>query len=480
MQPSTAVDYFQMCLQQEDLNEACHLFELALDSAQKYLDNCPDAEDIHDDVVSSVLYWSDAADGLDGMVPIEAYTDVNEAGDELDRRDFLAPLHFLHEIQTAVLIDGQLPALVLCLRGTSAYYAGQQAGATGDDTMGEFLIKHVAVPAFEQALQLKPDYTAAQDKLSEVRATIDRVEAAERSLAHYNQGVDYVAQQRFAEAIREYEAALQIKPDFAEARHNLAVAHLNWATLYGQQGRQDEAIAEVELAAQLGLEPARQLLAKLESSRLVINTAWSLINKSNTVLDFCTAKGNSDNPEKIRRTTEYINKIHSFLTGISQDSLPYEVYKLVEYGLAALYFQRAVWKFVHGRKPKNNEMLKSALQDLSEASQFPDDCYKVAGRDMAVIRSSYQDIKAGINEALGGCFIATAAYGSALAPEVATLRQFRDTRLKPNRAGQLFVRLYERFSPPLANWIAPRRTARVWVQRLVLTPLVWVAKRRTD
>jgi hypothetical protein len=77
------------------------------------------------------------------------------------------------------------------------------------------------------------------------------------------------------------------------------------------------------------------------------------------------------------------------------------------------------------------------------------------------------------------CFIATAAYGSALAPEDVTLRQFRDVRLRPKRTGRLFVRLYERYSPPLAEWIAPRRAARAWVQRLVLVPIVWLVRRWT-
>ncbi|MBN1581380.1 MAG: hypothetical protein JXA89_11825, partial [Anaerolineae bacterium] len=77
----------------------------------------------------------------------------------------------------------------------------------------------------------------------------------------------------------------------------------------------------------------------------------------------------------------------------------------------------------------------------------------------------------------GGCFIATAAYGSALAPQVVTLCHFRDTRLRSRRLGRWVIGVYERCSPPLAAWIADRPTARVWVQRLLLSPAIWLVRR---
>lgn len=70
-----------------------------------------------------------------------------------------------------------------------------------------------------------------------------------------------------------------------------------------------------------------------------------------------------------------------------------------------------------------------------------------------------------------GCFIATAAYGSPLEPHVESLRLFRDRYLVQSTAGRAFIRLYYRYSPPVADFIANRPILR-GVVRFLLTPLV--------
>ena len=71
----------------------------------------------------------------------------------------------------------------------------------------------------------------------------------------------------------------------------------------------------------------------------------------------------------------------------------------------------------------------------------------------------------------GGCFIATAAYGSYLHPKVRLLREFRDRWLLTNRAGRWAVACYYRISPPLARIIARHGWMRSCC-RAMLTPVV--------
>jgi hypothetical protein len=74
-----------------------------------------------------------------------------------------------------------------------------------------------------------------------------------------------------------------------------------------------------------------------------------------------------------------------------------------------------------------------------------------------------------------GCFIATAAWGSALDPHVQSLRRFRDRFLLTHAPGRKLVALYYRFSPPLADYIAVRPRARA-ATRALLWPLVFAVE----
>ena len=52
----------------------------------------------------------------------------------------------------------------------------------------------------------------------------------------------------------------------------------------------------------------------------------------------------------------------------------------------------------------------------------------------------------------GGCYVATAVYGSYDCPQVWTLRRFRDYRLAESWYGRAFIRTYYAISPTLVKW----------------------------
>ena len=58
----------------------------------------------------------------------------------------------------------------------------------------------------------------------------------------------------------------------------------------------------------------------------------------------------------------------------------------------------------------------------------------------------------GLQTAAGGCYVATAVYGSYDCPQVWTLRRFRDYTLAETWYGRAFIRTYYAISPTLVKW----------------------------
>jgi len=74
----------------------------------------------------------------------------------------------------------------------------------------------------------------------------------------------------------------------------------------------------------------------------------------------------------------------------------------------------------------------------------------------------------------GGCFIATAAYGSNMDKHVKILSKFRDRHLLANSIGRNIVDAYYKFSPPVADYLHKHPFARA-VVRYALIPVTGIA-----
>ena len=80
----------------------------------------------------------------------------------------------------------------------------------------------------------------------------------------------------------------------------------------------------------------------------------------------------------------------------------------------------------------------------------------------------------------GGCFIATAAYGTPTVEEIDVLREFRDSVLLESIPGSIFVSLYYQVSPPVADFIAGNELLKTMVRQLLIDPIVWIVEATGD
>jgi hypothetical protein len=124
----------------------------------------------------------------------------------------------------------------------------------------------------------------------------------------------------------------------------------------------------------------------------------------------------------------------------------------------------------------NSEQPEYTIHDLDdiETHHFVVTAYDIDGHESGYSNDACLNCSGGGG---GGCFIATAAYGSPMQPYVRILREFRDKFLLNNIFGKAFVNLYYKYSPPMADFIAEHANLRVIV-RVGLLPLVgmsWVA-----
>jgi len=89
----------------------------------------------------------------------------------------------------------------------------------------------------------------------------------------------------------------------------------------------------------------------------------------------------------------------------------------------------------------------------------------------SITMNSDYSITANFEKSGGGCFIATAAYGTPVAEEIENLREFRDKYLMTNPVGKGLVEFYYRVSPPIAEFITKHPSLKPIV-RVGLLPAV--------
>ncbi len=98
---------------------------------------------------------------------------------------------------------------------------------------------------------------------------------------------------------------------------------------------------------------------------------------------------------------------------------------------------------------------------------------EIMDRLEAVSREKYPNIVfrySRVNTSSGGCYVATAVYGSYDCPPVWTLRRFRDRTLSKHAAGRAFIRLYYAVSPTAVRLFGQTK----WFNRFFKKRLDWL------
>ncbi len=131
-------------------------------------------------------------------------------------------------------------------------------------------------------------------------------------------------------------------------------------------------------------------------------------------------------------------------------------------------------KYSQVRLPRRDEVAeaRSALPEV-ERRTFELLKENLPGKSDAEIWKEVEVVKTSLTspQKAGGCFIATAAYGSAWEPQVESLRTFRDRTLASTVLGRAVIRFYASVSPPIAARIQADSFSGAAV-RVMLSPFV--------
>jgi hypothetical protein len=171
----------------------------------------------------------------------------------------------------------------------------------------------------------------------------------------------------------------------------------------------------------------------------IIAHGFDLAKKGKKEEAYVVLKAVSDNlPESHPANREALGIIRTRLVALCNDT-----------GRQSESADYAEW--VLKNAPPDDEMMRMILQTALQ----------MAGRDPMIGQ-----------EKKGGCFIATASYGSPFASEVMVFRQFRDEKLLPSKLGSTFVRVYYFASPPLAKVVSKNKLLRVIIRQFCLEPIL--------
>ena len=123
------------------------------------------------------------------------------------------------------------------------------------------------------------------------------------------------------------------------------------------------------------------------------------------------------------------------------------------------------YNFVEGTMLIANHINDYTLKEWTDVSTFSKNVSTESAKETTSVKSGNG----------GGCLIATATYGSELAPQVQQLRELRDNQLLQTESGSAFMssfnEMYYSFSPTIANYERENPMFKEAV-KLTITPML--------
>ena len=287
-----------------------------------------------------------------------------------------------------------------------------------------------------------------EDSKKEVHDTLDSTDAERKEIAKkwYNQGLNYSISHQFDLAAQSFDQALLY---CRQGDNNYCSIYDRAAVAYKSVKNYDKAIdcinkAIIENPKNLDYYTTKEniffaikfeVLDDLEHGRQAdIDALNSAVQKQREVLKYILQEG--EKQDSFKDVTYALDQLAS--TWYWDDP----VNKI----LALQYVDRyiAMLKEVH------EEYWESVFKDTQSYFVLKD---KEEQDEQERNFQGYQGANhPSVSGGDGGCYIATAVYGSYDCPEVWTLRRLRDYKFAASWPGRLFIKLYYATSPTLVKW----------------------------
>jgi len=268
--------------------------------------------------------------------------------------------------------------------------------------------------------------------------------------AFYYKGLAFLYQANYEFANYNFDKALEINPSHEDVLDNKVVALFNIAYRLNERDRYEQALPLLERALEIDPEDLNSLIE--------ITFTLNGLDRSEEALSY----GN----KAIMVYPEDFGLLNN--KGVA-------LFKMGDYEEAIKYFDMSL-----EINPENLLALYNkgtSLYELGryeEALTYFDKALEIDPKDEDAQYFKRLTLEA-LGENGGGCLIATATYGSELAPQVQQLRELRDYTLLQTKSGSAFMssfnQLYYSFSPTIADYERENPVFKEAV-KLTITPML--------